>query len=293
MIYLIDNNTMIKHLASIIGAMINYTYDFLIRFWEVLSYLIIASLLYYFNNEYIVLLMSFLSGVLVTFSIFSRTQHEKRADYVKLTSWALTLLWGGLAFFFQNNFIGFIAVAAFISSIGFSFSMSPGMISIGFQELSNKFILRLTGITFFISIFSWILFYTNFFPILSTLKLSLRVFQVGMVSLIPLVYFLGIGYMSFILYKNNPRLKLIGEVTALVSGVFVLTISLLYEISSMFWIGLLFMAWDLIDKYFQLVYKRIDFVWSGLILAAILGGSGYLIKSNVVSLLSAFAFLSE
>ena len=58
-------------------------------------------------------------------------------------------------------------------------------------------------------------------------------------------------------------------------------VSLFYNIQNMFWIGLFFMTWDLIDKYYTYVYKRMEFVWAGLILAIFLGVSGYLLKTNI------------
>jgi len=277
---------------KIFQLIVRYTLEFVYRTWEVFSYFILGFSLYYFNNEFIVLLVSFLSGSLLSFSIYSRRNKEKRELYSNITSWSLTLLWATIAYLFDNGFVGFMAVAAFISSIGFAMFMLPGMIGIGFKKNNAPFVLRLTGITFFLSLFSWLLFYTNYIPALATLKDAMRPFEVGMVSLIPLVYFLGLGYMTFFLYRKQWKLKIICELIALVSGVFVLTIALLYGIGSMFWIGLLFMTWDAIDKYHELVYKRVDFVWAGLIFAGILGGTGYLIKSNIAPIMQYLEFLN-
>jgi hypothetical protein len=52
------------------------------------------------------------------------------------------------------------------------------------------------------------------------------------------------------------------------------------------------MTWDAIDKYHELIYKRVDFVWAGLIFAAILGAVGYHIKNNMVTIMNALEFLN-
>lgn len=277
---------------KVFQLIVHYSLQFIYRTWEILSYLILGFLLYYFNNEFIVLQVSFLSGSLVSFSIYSRRNKEKRELYSNIASWSLTILWATIAYLFDNGFVGFMTVASFISSIGFAMFMFPGMVGIGFKKNNAPFVLRLTAITFFLSLFSWLLFYTNYITALAPLKDAMRPFEVGMVSLIPLVYFLGLGYMTFFLYRNKLGLKILCELIALVSGLFVLTIALLYGIGSMFWIGLLFMTWNAIDKYHELVYKRVDFVWAGLILAGILGGTGYLIKSNIALIMQYLEFLN-
>lgn len=267
-------------------SLVRLIFKFFIKIWEPASYIILAVNIYFINNEYIVLLTSFLSGTLLSYSILSRQIKDESPTSGNSVSFSLTILWGIIAYFHDNSFVGFMSVAAFISSIGFAMLMFPGMVAIGFEKNNSKFVLRLTGITFLLSLLSWLVFYTDYSPIFSILKTHLRVFEVGMVSLIPLVYFLGLGYMTFFLYRDTLWKKIICEITALISGIFVLTIALLYGIGSMFWIGLIFMTWDAIDKYHELVYKRVDFVWAGLILAAILATLGYFIKSNMTTIMT-------
>lgn len=272
-------------------ALLNKIVSFLKRAWEPCAYILIALVLYIFQNEYIVLLTSVLSGALLTYSVLSRNENYKRSRRVKMTSWLLTALWGGLAYFFNNAFIGFITVAAFVTSLGFEFLMLPGMISIGFRKNEPLFVIRLTGIAFLLSVFSWLLFYTGFVPALDVIRNSLGVFKTGMVSLVPLVFFTGLGYMSFFLYRRKPVVRILCELLALACGTAVLILSLMYEISSMFWIGLIFMFWDLVDKYYELVFKRVDIVFAGLILACVLAGMGHFIQSYRLVIMEALKFL--
>jgi hypothetical protein len=98
--------------------------------------------------------------------------------------------------------------------------------------------------------------------------------------------------MTFFLYRRQLVKKIVCESISLVSGVCILTVALLYGIGSMFWIGLLFMTWDAVDKYYELIYKRMDFVWAGLVFAAILGVFGYQIKTNMVTIMYTLEFLN-
>jgi hypothetical protein len=264
----------------------------IVKTWEFFAYATLLLALYNFDNEYVVLLVSFLSGSLISYSILSRRDKEGKKQSGNIISLILTLLWAAIAYFYDNGFVGFLSVASFISSIGFVVIMFPGVIGIGFKENKAGFVLRLTGIAFILSIFSWLLFYTSYIPSLVSLKEQMRVYEVGMVSLIPLVYFCGLGYLTFFWYRRHFWIKIFSEFIALVSGIFVLTVALLYGIGSMFWIGLFFMTWDAVDKYHELIYKRVDFVWAGLIFAAILGGVGYHIKNNMVTIMNALEFLN-
>ena len=279
------NNDFFKNLARL-------SIRFVVKTWEYFAYAALLLALYYFDNEYVVLLVSFSSGLLISHSILSRRDKEGKKLSGNIISWVLTFLWAAIAYFHDNGFVGFLSVASFISSIGFVMIMFPGVISIGFQKTRADFVLRLTGIALALSLFSWLLFYTNYIPSLVSIKEQMRVFEVGMVSLIPLVYFCGLGYLTFFWYRRHFWIKIVSELIALGSGVFVLTVALLYGIGSMFWIGLFFMTWDAIDKYHELIYKRVDFVWAGLIFAAILGAVGYHIKNNMVTIMNALEFLN-
>ncbi len=274
LIYFFRNNQLIRYLARKLLAFIEWS-------WEFFAYLILASALYFFGHEYVVLLVSFLLGTLVSFSVFFRISELRREHFSKITAFILTILWGGIAVYFDNELVGFMAVAAFVTSIGFIIVFSPRTIGIGFSECSEGYILSLTRFTFVLTLITWFLFYTDYIPALAPVKEIMRVFRVGMTSLIPLTYFVGLGYLSFVVRHSSKTTAIIRELVSLVSGISILIISLLYNIQNMFWIGLFFMAWDLLDKYYTYIYRRMEFVWAGLILAIFLGVSGYLLKANI------------
>lgn len=265
---------------------------FIKKTWETFAYIGLFLLLYFTSNEYAVLLVSFSLGSLISYSIYSREGKKRAALYGTIGSWVLTILWGFIAYYYDNAFVGFLAVSSFISSIGFAFYMDSGLIAFGFKKHNTAFVLRLTISTFLLTLLSWLIFYTNYIPALSALKPHLRVFEVGMISLMPLVAFLGLFYVNYIYDSKNPIKKIITESIALTASLGVLTIALVYNIGSMFWIGLLFTIWNFCDKFYWFVYKKVAFVWAGLILAALFAGTGYFIKTNLPMIMEYLKFLN-
>jgi len=265
---------------------------FLKKTWEGLAYISLFMILYFIPNEYTVLLVAFALGSLVSHTIYKRKEKTKTALYRTINSWILTILWGLIAYFYNNGFIGFLTIGSFISSIGFSFYIDSSLIVIGFKKNNTPFVLRLTLFTFVLTLLSWLIFYTNYIPVLSALKSPLRVFEVGLTSLVPMVAFLGLFYINYIYtYKTNTIKKIIIEIIVLTAALSVLTIALVYSISNMFWIGLLFTIWFSVDKFYWFVFKKIHFVWTGLILAALLAGIGYSIKTNLPMIMEYLKFL--
>lgn len=281
----IDNKTVQK--------IIKAAATFIKKTWETLAYTSLFLLFYFFRNEYAVLVISFALGSLVSYSIYRRKGNTKAAVYRTIGSWILTILWGLIAYLGNNGFVGFMTVASFISSIGFFFYMNSGLIVLGFKKDDAYFVLRLTLFTFILTLLSWLIFYTDYVPTLSLLKPHLRVFETGMIALIPLVAFLGLFYINLIYtYRDNLFKKIALETTALIIALGVLAIALIYGIGSMFWIGLLSTLWFSVDKYYWFVYKKVDFVWAGLILAALLAGAGYWIKTNLPVIMEHLKFLN-
>ncbi|BDS10003.1 hypothetical protein [Aureispira anguillae] len=280
------NTKIVQKIIQIATAVIKKT-------WEALAYISLFLLFYFFRHEYATLVTSFALGSLVSYSIYLRKGKTKATVYRTIGAWVLTILWGLIAYFGNNSFVGFMAVASFISSIGFFFFMNSGLILLGFKKDDTFFLLRLTLFTFVLTLLSWLIFYTNYVPVLSALKPHLRVFETGMVSLIPLVAFLGLFYINFIYtYRDDLFKKIALETIALILALAVLVIALLYGIGSMFWIGLLSTIWFSADKYYWLVYKKVDFVWAGLILAILLAGIGSWIKTNLPMIMEQLEFLN-
>ena len=253
--------------------------------WEPLTYLGLIAALVFYPVEWMVLFVSFAFGSLISYSVYSR--RDKNAKKSKqnntLASWIITIIWAVIAYYFDNAWIGFMATGAFISSMGFVLFMWPGFIVIGFKEYKNTFILRLTAIMFVIMTLAVLIFHTEYVPFLTALRQSLRVYEVGLLSLVPLVYFLGLGYSAFFIYGRKAPIykQVLARVISFTIGYLTLTAGLLYGIGSLFWVGLFFMLWFTADLYFELVYRKINIVFSGIILALCLGAAGNWLQNNL------------
>ena len=251
--------------------------------WEPASYIILVTGLWKFPTEWMVTLVALLLGSLISYSVYSRRGKTPKEKAGNLASWIITIVWGALAYYFDNAWIGFMAVGAFISSMGFVMLMWPGVIGIGFKKTSKAFILRLTSIMFVIMAIAVLIFQTNYIPLLTTLRQPLRVYEVGLLSLVPLVYFLGLGYTAFFAYGRKEALykQVLARVIAFATGYLSVATGLFYGVGSLFWIGLFFMLWFTADLYFEVVYKRINVVFSGMILALCLGIAAYWLQNNL------------
>ena len=105
------------------------------------------------------------------------------------------------------------------------------------------------------------------------------------------IVFLGNGLERMLGFFRNNRMVIIMLKQGFGYETCLGALSLIYEINSMFWIGALFMFWDLVDKYYELVYKRVDFVWAGLVLVGALTGLGYVIQVYRFNIMESLKFL--
>lgn len=272
------------HLRSV-QQLIKTLKKWFLLLWEPLTYLSLIAALVFYPVEWMVLFVSFAFGSLISYSVYSRRNKDtkKSKQNNTLASWIITLVWAIIAYYFDNAWIGFMATAAFISSMGFVLFMWPGSIVIGFKEYKNTFILRLTAIMFVIMTLAVLIFHTEYIPFLTALRQPLRVYEVGLLSLVPLVYFLGLGYSAFFTYGRKASIykQVLARVISFTLGYFTLAVGLLYGIGSLFWVGLFFMLWFTADLYFELVYRRINIIFSGIILALCLGAAGNWLQNNL------------
>lgn len=251
--------------------------------WEPASYVILVASLWLLPTEWMITLVALLLGSLISYSVYSRRDKTSKEKAGNLASWIITIVWGALAYYFDNAWIGFMAVGAFISSMGFVMVMWPGVIGIGFKKISKVFILRLTGIMLVIMVLAVLTFQTTYIPWLTALRQPLRVYEVGLLSLVPLVYFLGLGYTAFFAYGRKEVIykQVLARAIAFVTGYLSVAAGLFYGVGSLFWIGLFFMLWFTADLYFVVIYQRINVVFSGMILALCLGAAAYWLQNNL------------
>ncbi|WP_240224219.1 hypothetical protein [Rheinheimera hassiensis] len=257
---------------------------------EALVYVASTVTLLVFHQEYVVLVAGFsLAGVLA-YSINSRIEDSGTAR--RWTGWLLMLVLGILAWCFDNSVFGVCSVIAFVYSLGFVILITPGMIAVGVNEARITVVLRLAFACMLLTLLAWLIFYTNWLSALMPVRQTLHAFELGMLTVLPLAYFTALGYLSFFLLKHRFWLRFIAELAALISGLAVIIIALLYQLDTMFWVGAVFMLWNLMDKFHELVYKRVSFTAACTLFAVIFGGSAAIIKSNMAIIMPHLAFLN-
>jgi hypothetical protein len=278
--------------------------------WEPLAYAVLIACLVFYPYEWLLVFAAFALGSLISYSCMSRAYTHKDlpnaqpddtestpASYERerksllrmgrLASWLVTFVWVGLAYYFDHAWIGFMAVAAFVSSMGFVLMLWPHTIGLGFKQHEASYILPTTIFMLLLTVVSVLIFHTDYLPALSQLRISLRMYEVGLLSLVPLVYFLGLGYTAFFTFGRKAALykQVLARALAFIIGYLSVAAGLLYGVGSLFWIGLFFMVWFTADLYFELVYRKIDVVWSGLVLAGVLGAGGWWLNNNLSTVL--------
>jgi hypothetical protein len=187
----------------------------------------------------------------------------------KILSIVLALVWGATAIHINSHFIGFMAVSAMISFLGFSFSVIPGIVSIGFRE--DDLIPRVTFASGAIFGLHILLMITG-----STAQ-SFEVFREGMSGLGAFVFYLGLLIMSskWYNYSNREigglwrfridlRKYLLLQIPILVAGVFALWFGSVYQAPSLLSIGGTFFCLYIIEKYYEIPWKGIGYAWSTL-----------------------------
>lgn len=257
---------------------------------EALVYVASTVTLLAFHQEYVLLVAGFsLAGVLA-YSVNIRIENSGTAR--RWTGWLLMLVLGLLAWCFDNSVFGVCSVIAFVYSLGFVMLITPGMIAVGVNETRIVVVLRLAFACLLLTLLAWLIFYTTWLSALMPVRQTLHAFELGMLTVLPLAYFTALGYLSFFLLKHRFWLRFIAELAALISGLAVIIIALLYQLDTMFWVGAVFMLWNLMDKFHELVYKRVSFTAACTLFAVIFGGSAAIIKSNMAIIMPHLTFLN-
>jgi len=215
-------------------------------------------------------LMVTLPGVLGLVGCLALTKyaHFKDNKTIQPYLWFLTLAWGAVAIMDGSHVIGFFAVMALMSALGFVCGMIPGVVYVGFED--EKVAPRATSSAFLI-----LAFYT-LVHITGTTNQYIDVFKTGAQFMGSFVYFLGILCMSskwwsWTSYKQT-RLDtyLAMQVLAIASGLAALFIGNVYGMGFLLGIGGTLFYLYVLEKYYEIPWKGIGWAWSLLGLAGML-----------------------
>lgn len=256
---------------------------------ELLIYSASILSLIFFHYEYWLLVAGFSLGSVISYSILSRISDDK--EETKWVGWPLAITFAVLTLIFDNSIFGFCSILALLSTFGFIILIAPGRVTVGTQNDRITQSVYLTALSFTLTLLAWLVFYTDWFSPLLELRQPLQSFELGMLTLLPLAYFSGISQLSFFLLKERPWLRFSAELIGILSEIIVVTIALLYELQTMFWVGALFLMWNFLDKFYRLVYRHVSYVSGCTLFALFFAGIGALIKSNIDAIMPYLQFL--
>lgn len=258
---------------------VRYTVAFVKASWEILSYFILASLLWQFPHEYSLLAVSTLGAGLISYSYFTRvstTQVEQKPILLSVHSCLLLLLWGGLGFWSQHYWLGFLMTAALIYLFAtISYFLFPK------QERWLFSLTAFNGLAT-LGVLAWAVYGNG---------ASFQQLQAGALFLMPLAYLGNLIVIIFYIRTKHKRWPILLELLFVASLVILLAAGIRLELNHLSWIALGFLTLYLLFRYFTLVLKKVNPIWGLLLSAGILGGVGYLLKTHLTTVMAWLSFL--
>jgi hypothetical protein len=196
----------------------------------------------------------------------------KRTLLLNLYQLLVLLLWGSLAYIFQSALLGFMSVGILYSMLGFSIFFYPGLIGIGFKD-ENAIITNI--ITSFILLVAYITLKTQ-----DLLGISYVLpFSYGVAFISSFAYYVALLISANYYYagKYNQRYFFMQALT-IVSGVLALYIGNTENIPLLRGIGGTFFVIYLLEKYYEIPWDKIGWMWSLLGLAGILYATSLVVR---------------
>ena len=187
-----------------------------------------------------------------------------------------TILWAGTAIFYHRvypnagipYFLAFIAVMALESFLWFSIIMLPGMILMGWEQENQAPKSTLASLLVLLIGLSTV--FTG-----SATHADIVLFQPGCLFMGAFVYYLGLLVMSSRWYSWQPRLNLeqtralfkryrIMQAITIISGFAAWYLGSTFHIGVLLGVGGTFFTIYLIEKYYEIPWKGVGWIWSSL-----------------------------
>lgn len=178
----------------------------------------------------------------------------------------LCFIWGAVAAFYGSEVIGFMSVAALLSSLGFMAGIFPGVIFVGFED--EDVVLQGTIASFGVLAVHIILTAMNV-----TVE-WLEPFRPGMEFLGTFGYFLGLIIMASKYYwgRDDYGAYFLTQIAAIISGVAALYLGSVLGMGMLLGVGGTWFYIFVLEKYYEIPWKDSGWAWSLLGLSGILYG---------------------
>lgn len=199
---------------------------------------------------------------------FAKKLCEKlRTDLYSLGCLFIFLVWSAIAILHQSTVIGFISAIALEAYLGFAIVVIPGVYAFGFTQRSV--LPRAT-----LSSLALLIFYVTIR--LGNLQLPyFAIFAPGILFIGTFVYFLGLLIWSSKWYSDRKREYAILQPVTIASGAIALYLGAVAQIPQLQGIGGTFFFMYIIEKYFELPWRKQTVAWATLGLAILLFASAW------------------
>lgn len=248
-----------------------------VQVYEVLGYTIAIGLMisgYWLSptNEVWTSLVGslFLAGMLM----ITGAIHNLSTNYERFFG-TLFIVWAVIALFYQNPYVGFIAIGALMGMLGFSAAVIPCGYIIGFRD--DDALARATSAAFLILIAFVVLRVIG-----DTLPYA-HVFEQGALWLGGFVGYLGLLIASSRWwYERGTGEYIIMQVVTILLGITALAVGSVFGIPQLLGIGGTFFALYLIEKPFEIPVKSATtYATISLLVALVVGGCVWLAQNNM------------
>lgn len=231
-------------------------------YWEVFCYVICFSAIAagsFMSKGY--MLAPVLPGCLGLLGCFGFSRSRRSFAMQGWMAWPFAVIWGAAALFYHDNTLGFFAVAAALWALGFHVGLVPGVVSLGFRD--RDVIPRATLAAGAMLVAHVGLHCSGLNPP------WLVPFRSGMGFLGVSVYLLGLLIMSCRYYVRRGfsgwrrwlRYGLL-QVLAMSSGFAAIYFGGVYRVDALLGVGGTFLYLYLFEKYFELPWRGVAWVWA-------------------------------
>ncbi len=242
------------------------------------------------HSEYLILFSGIaLSGVI--YYSFAKRLSDERDIYIWIGC-PLTITFLVLTIAFSSSIFGFFCIIAFLFTFKFAIVIMPGLIIAQSSDNGLKATILVTLLSLILVLATWEVFYTSWLPLNSNQSAVLLSFKPAILSLLPLAFFFGMTRIRLSFHDKHLSIRLLAEIVGFISELALISLALLYQLSFMFWIGVLFLIWHLLEKFYRLIYVKVSFVLACTIFAVIFGSIAAIVKINMYFILPYLTSLS-
>lgn len=271
---------LLRRLRAINRRMLRWLAGLPLWVWEVLFYPPVAAGVVLTPNRFIAIALALLFVPMLVASTFIHARNGLWPWGIKRISRYLSWIWIATALIRLDAIIGFMAVGVASLYMAFRFYRAFRMRGYGLERGLQALVVKYTAVSFAVLCVAWFVFYSGFLSEGHALVVFATPFQVGITLFMGVAFYVGLFTLSGLWFRRSSFYR-IANLCTLIGGMGVIVIAFAYSMLGLFWIGCIVMLLWFGGKFYEIVYRKLDYVYTGAIVSAVLGFGGYWIKLNM------------